>query len=232
LKFVVISVAFVTVLLASGYFSMRLALLGRQVTVPDVTGMTFPEAQESLRREDLFLEAAAERNDDRLEQGRILAQEPAAGAAIKKNRTVKVVTSLGPKIFRVPDVRGQSLRAARMKIQSEGLHFAHVAYAHALAGEADVVVSQDPLPTGENLGEEGISLLVSKGPREAVFVMPDLTGKRFEEVRGVLESRGLKVGSVRRERSLWQRSGAITKQYPEAGYPVATGDIISLVVTR
>jgi len=229
-KFVVVSSAFVAVLFASGYFAMRLALLGRQVSVPDVTGMTVAEAEERLSREDLFVEASLERHDDRLEQGRILAQEPSAGSELKKNRKVKVVTSLGPRVFTIPDVRGQSFRAARQGLQNEGLRLGGVAYAHTLASEADVVVSQTPLPSGESLGEEGISLLVSRGPREAVYVMPDLTGLTVDQVRGVFEARGLKIGSVRRERGAFAQRGAITRQYPDAGFPVAAGDTISLGV--
>src|SRR5262249_55474833 len=155
------------------------------------TGMTLAQAQESLLAQELVLEPAAQKNDDRLERGRILAQEPAAGSPIKKYRKVKVVTSLGPKIFKVPDARGQSLRSARIQLQGEGLQVGHLAYAFATSADADIVVSQEPLPSGESLGEGGVSLLVSKGPREAIYVMPELTGLPAEAVQRVLRARGL-----------------------------------------
>jgi serine/threonine-protein kinase len=229
-KFALLSAAFVTVLLASGYVAMRMALLGRQVTVPDVTGMTLAQAQESLLAQELFLEATTQRNDDRLERGRILAQEPGAGSPIKKYRKVKVVTSLGPKVFKVPDARGQSLRSARLLLQGEGLRIGHIAYAFAPNADADMVLSQDPLPSGESLGEGGVSLLVSKGARGATYVMPDLTGRAADPVQRSLRARGLKIGSVRRQRLPGVERGAVARQYPEAGYPVGAGDIISLVV--
>src|SRR5260221_8835479 len=127
-KFGLISAAFVAVLLGSGYISMRLALLGRQVTVPDVTGMTVAAAQESLLTQELFLESAAEKHDDRLERGRVLAQEPAAGSPIKKDRKVKMVTSLRPRAFKVPDLPGESPPAAPMGIHGERLQTAHISY--------------------------------------------------------------------------------------------------------
>jgi serine/threonine-protein kinase len=229
-KFALVSAAFVAVLLGSGYFAMRTALLGRQITVPDVTGMEVAAAQEALQRRELFIEAASERHDDRVEKGRILAQDPPAGASLKKYRKVKVVTSLGPKVFKVPDVRGMSLRSAQIKLQDEGLRTGSLAYAHTLVADADVVVSQDPLPTGESLGEAGVSFLVSKGAREPVYVMPDLTGRRPDEARRALEARGIRVGGVRRERRTWTESGTVSRQYPEAGHPVSRGQIVSLVV--
>jgi len=232
LKFGLVSVVFVVVVLASGYISMRLALIGRQIIVPDITGMTLAEAQDSLLKQELFFDKTAEKYDDRLEQGRVLAQDPPAGAKIKKYRKVKVVMSLGPRIFKIPDARGQSLGAARIEIQTEGLASGHVAYTYAPNADSDIVISQDPLPSGESLGEGGVSLLVSKGPREAVYVMPDLVGKPSEAVLRALRARGLKIGSVRRDRLYGAEQGTVARQYPESGYPVATGDIISLVVAE
>lgn len=229
-KFLVISAAFVGIFLASGYFTMRLALSGRSVSVPDVTGLTVPEAQQQLYKQKLFLESSAERYDDRVEKGRILAQDPPVSAGIKEGRKVKVVTSLGPRVFKIPDLRGQSERAAVLKLQEEGLKVGHVAYTHTNLGALDTVVSQDPQATGESLGEGGVSLLVSKGGRESVYVMPDLRGLAPEKARGLLEPHGIRIGSVRRERGDSGARGTVTRQFPEAGYPVTTGDIVSLVV--
>ena len=231
-KLALLGAAFVVVLLASGYFSMRLALQGRSVTVPDVTGMTSLEAEEALVRSDLFLEVAAEKYDDRLEAGRILAQAPAIGASIKKFRKVKVVTSLGPRVFKIPELSGQLLRSALIGLEGEGLRVGRVVYAHTPIAAADEVVSQDPPPAGESLGHSGVSLLVSKGPRESVYVMPDLSGLDVGEVTGLLRARGLSVGSVSREPHAWLPRGAISRQYPEPGYPVSTGDPITLVASR
>jgi len=229
-KIVAAGIAFMAIFLTSGYLTMRLALMGSGVTVPDVTGLTATAASESLLKDQLFLETTAQRHDDRLESGRVLAQEPPAGSKIKKYRKVKVVMSLGPRVFKVPDVRGQSLRAARLAIESEGLKAGRVAYASTPLVESGVVVSQDPLPSGENLGESGVSLLVSKGPREPVYVMPRLVGLDSAAVQPALRARGLKIGLVRRDRASSAAAGTIVKQYPEAGYPVAAGDAISLVI--
>lgn len=231
-KLMFLGAAFMTVLLTSGYFSMRLALQGRRVTVPDVTGMTTLEAEEALVRSDLYLEVAAEKYDDRLEAGRILAQDPVIGAAIKKFRKVKVVTSLGPRVFKIPELSGHLLRSALIELEAEGLRAGHVVYAHTPEAGADVVVTQDPPPSGESLGHSGVSLLVSKGPRESVYVMPDLAGLEVNSVAAQLRAQGLSVGSIRREPHAWLPRGAVSRQYPEPGYPVSTSDPITLVASR
>jgi serine/threonine-protein kinase len=231
-KAIAVLIAFVAVMLASGYFSMRVALKGRRVTVPEVTGLTLLEAEEVLARMDLLLDVAVEKYDDRLEEGRILAQDPTAGAAIKKYRKVKVVKSLGAKVFRIPDLSGSLLRSALIKLEAEGLSSGRVVYAHTRIAQTDEVVSQDPPPAGETLGHGGVSLLVSKGPREAVFVMPRLTGRRLAEITPLVEAGGLRLGRVRREPHAWLPRGTISSQFPLAGYPVAAGNPISLVVSN
>jgi len=231
-KVLFLAICFVAVLLTSGYFSMRLALEGRRILVPDVTGMTALEAEEALAREDLYLEVAAEKHDDRQEAGRILAQDPAIGAAIKKFRKVKVVTSLGPRVFKIPELSGHLLRSALIELEGEGLRSGHVVYAHTPEAGVDVVVTQDPPPAGESLGHSGVSLLVSKGPRESVYVMPDLMGLDVNQVARLLRASDLSVGSIRREPHAWLPKGAIFRQYPEPGYPVSTSDPIALVASR
>ncbi len=227
-----VAAAFILTLLASGYFTMRLVQVGRRVTVPDLSGLTIARAQEALVPMSLFVEVAAEKHDERLEEGRILAQEPPAGAPIKKFRKVKVVTSLGPRVFKIPDLRGHLLRSALITLQAEGLRQGRIAHAYTDLAQPGVVFAQDPLPEGESLGQGGVSLLVSKGPRERVFVMPSLRGLPAGVVSSALERRGLRLGSIRRELAPWTASGRVTGQYPEAGHPVAQGDAISIVVSN
>lgn len=231
-KIAAVAFCFVAVMVASGYFTMRMVQVGALVTVPDVTGRTLEEAGERLAPMNLIVEVAAEHYDARVEAGRILAQEPPAGGDIKKFRKVKVVTSLGPKVFKVPDLRGQLLRSALIALEAEGLRPGRVAYTHTGMAAPDVVVAQDPPPDGESLGHAGVSLLVSRGSRDPVYVMPSLRGLLAGEAADLLEAHGLRLGSVRRELSPWMPRGQVTGQYPEAGYPVSRATSISLVVSN
>lgn len=230
-KVVFVAICFLVVMVVSGYFTMRQVQVGARVEVPDVTGMTLEEAGEVLGPRSLYVEMAAEKHDERVEKGRILVQEPPAGGPIKKFRKVKVVTSLGPKVYTVPDLRGQLLRSALIALEAEGLRPGRIAYAHSVLAKPDVVVSQDPPPDGESLGHAGVSLLVSKGSREPVYVMPGLGGMTENQVARLADSHGLRLGSVRRELDPWVPRGQVIHQYPEAGYPVSRGDTISIVVS-
>jgi beta-lactam-binding protein with PASTA domain len=61
--------------------------------------------------------------------------------------------------------------------------------------------------------------------------MPDLTGHTEAEARRFLERAGLRSGPAqRRDMGAGARAGTIVAQRPESGYPVRSGDLITLTV--
>ena len=239
----VLSAAIAGVFIGSFYIAMQVTFAGREVVVPELIGLTVDEARATLNRSELYLEAAAERHDDRVGKGLVRSQDPPAGATIKKSRKVKVSVSLGPLEASIPELRGQRLRTARLALEREGLSVGHVTASHERAAPADSVMSQDPLPEGaEAEGSSGarvsdggriaVDLLVSRGPAEALYVMPDLSRRRMEEVSAFARRAGLRLGAVRRERSPGAPRGTVIKHYPPSGHPIGRQDIISLVVSE
>lgn len=245
--FVILSGVVVALFAVSFYVSMRMVFVGREVTVPDLAGMSVDDARATLNLSELFLEPTAERYDERVPMGHVQAQDPVAGATIKKNRKVRVTISLGPLAVNIPDLRGQTLRSARIALQKEGLLVGYVTATHEDDVMSDVVMAQHPLPpdpqtsgtdeepftepVGVTGGRPTMDLLVSRGRLEPIYVMPDLAHRRLSEVTAFAKRAGLRIGAVRREKSDENRSGTVIKQYPEAGYPIGRQEIISLVVS-
>ena len=238
-----LAVFIVAVFAASLYVTVRTVFVGRELSVPDVTGMPLEEARAILNRSDLYLEVTTERYDERVAAGSVRGQDPPAGTTIKPHRKVRISVSLGAIQVEVPDVRGQTLRTAQIALQREGLPIGHVTFAHVASVPADVVMAQDPLPEevkpaeGETTGaarpawDGRIDLLVSRGPEERTFVMPDLSDRPIGQVRQFAERAGLRLGAVRIERVSGVPRGRVVRQYPRAGYPIGRHDIISLVLS-
>jgi len=245
--FVVLSAVVVAIFAASFYVSMRTIFVGREVNVPDLAGMSVEQARATLNLSELFLETTSERYDERVPKGHVQSQDPLAGATIKKNRKVRVSISLGPLAVTIPDLRGQTVRSARLTLQKEGMLVGYLTSTHEDEIGSDVVMAQHPLPPDPSAGPGSeqppepviasggrptMDLLVSRGRPQPVYVMPDLADRRLSEVTEFAKRVGLRIGAVRRERSEEKRPGTIIKQYPEAGYPVGRQAIISLVVSE
>ena len=226
----VIGGALVLTAAVSAYYTVRHSVSGRDVLVPDLVGVDQKTAEGLLSKQGLAIERVAERHDPRVPAGNVLAQEPAPGSSLKVDRKVKVVVSLGEEGAAVPDVRGRAARMAQITLQQQGYRVAGPVYAYAPGADENLVVAQDPLP-GEFGAREGqVGLLISRGRRPAVYVMPDFTGRTQAEAERLLARAGLRTAPARRERSPAVAAGTILRQRPEAGYPVRSGDLITLVV--
>src|SRR5262245_44854541 len=137
--FVILSAVVVAIFVASFYVTMRTVFVGREVTVPALAGMSVEEARATLNLSELFLETTAERYDDKVPKGHVQAQDPAAGTTIKKNRKVRVTISLGPLAVVIPDLRGQTVRTARLALQKGGLTVGYVTASSEVDVNSDVV---------------------------------------------------------------------------------------------
>jgi serine/threonine-protein kinase len=147
----------------SALLTMRAILSSQEVAVPRLVDQRLADARAEAARHLLLLKVEGRRPDARIAAGRIAAQEPEPGAAIKTQRSVRVWLSVGPQRIRVPAVVGQSLRGARLAFEQAQLPVEHVVEVNDAAPEGTVVVQRPPAgETDEVAG--GVALLVSRGP--------------------------------------------------------------------
>jgi serine/threonine-protein kinase len=215
------------------WFGFRRAIVGRSVTVPDLSGKTPEEALATARGVGLQLEEqeARARYDERIPAGRVLLQQPEANSLAKPSQAVRVVLSLGPRDLRVPDLTGLAPRAAALKLARESLELGPASWYRDPASPAGIV-AQDPEPDTPAGKGEAVAVLTSRGAPEARIVMPDFVGRDAEAVKARLEKFGFRVGSARFEAYEGVRPNTILKQFPPAGYPLSSREVVSLTVSR
>ena len=144
---------------------------------------------------------------------------------------MRVWVSLGPLRVSLPSVEGESARTARIALEQAGAPVARVVEIEDAAPEGTVLVQRPP--AGEaDLSEGGASLLVSRGPGGASYVMPDLIGRDIASALALLQSAGLKVGDVRYRTYPGVEPGVILRQQPPAGYPVSPRAALTLDVCK
>ena len=221
------------VFLGAVWFGFRRAIVGRSVTVPELTGKTPEEAFRIARGVGLKLEEqeSRARYDDRIPAGRVLLQQPEANSLAKPSQVVRVVLSLGPRALRVPDLAGLAPRAAALKLSRESLELGPASWLRE-PGLPTGIVAQEPEPETPAGKGEGVKVLTNRGAPESRIVMPDLVGRDAEAARARLEKFGFKVGSARFETYEGVRPNTVLKQFPPAGYPLSSREVVSLTVSR
>lgn len=221
----------VFVLFAAGALSavtaMRLAIQGREVQVPDLSGLEESEAERSLVAAGLEMEVDSRRFSPVVPRGVVLDQRPLAGSRVKQDRRVRVRVSLGDREFAVPEIRGASLRSAQLQLVERGLTAGNTLYAHTPDGDPGTVLFQDPAP-GETESDPAVNVLVSLGPADQYYVMPVLTGRTIGEARRLVREAGFRLREETYPGAGSLRSGRVVTQAPGAGTRVSSNDTITL----
>lgn len=203
------------------------------MTVPELVGQTPDAAQQAARAVGLRVEeqTGRARYDERVPGGRVLLQEPEAGSLAKPLQAVRVVLSLGPRALRVPELQGLAPRAAAVKLSRESLELGTVSwYRDPTAPQG--IVAQEPEPDVPAEKNGAVRVLTSRGAPEMRVLMPDFVGQDAQAVRERLETFGFRVGSARFEAYDGVRPNTVLKQFPPAGYPLSSREVVSLTVSR
>jgi serine/threonine-protein kinase len=224
-----------TALLAAGGLSavatMRVVLTSQDVVVPPLVGKRIPEAGAIAARHGLALRLEGKRTDLRVPAEHIVLQEPQPGSTLKSHRSIRVWLSLGPRRLTVPAVEGESLRTARLSLEQAQVPIGRVVEVDSMVEEGRILVQYPPAGNAEALGE-GISLLVSRGPAGAEYLMPDLIGRRADDVLEALGRAGLKVAEMRYRTYPGVAPGIVLRQIPAAGYRVSLRTSVSLDISK
>lgn len=210
--------------------AMRMALKTREVVVPELAGKTVNDASAALAEAGLTLKVEDGRKvDPKVPAGQILAQEPLTGARTRRQRSVRVWISAGPRSTIVPGLVGESERTAQLRVAQDGFGVGPTAEIRSIDYAAGTVVAQNPPAKSK---ADSISLLVNRGERGATFVMPDLIGVNGDRASDVLRTRGFRVSVVGDHPYPGVPGGVVLRQSPQAGFQIAPGEPISIEVSR
>ena len=127
-RFVLLALGLLLVAMASALLAMRFAIHGSEVTVPKVVGLTPAEAERAMAGLRLTLVVERQYYSADVAEGKLISQVPSAGMKVRRGWQVRAAQSLGPQRVAIPDVLGQSERAADLNIRRRGLDIGAVAY--------------------------------------------------------------------------------------------------------
>lgn len=176
--------------------ALRLALHGREVSIPDLAGLTVAQASEAALHNGLDLNIENKFYSRTVPAGRILSQSPAAGSRVRRGWQVRVTESLGPQQVTIPDVVGRPVREASLDLRKSSLDLGTLAHMDA-PGDTDMVLSQTP-PPDAGVDQPRVNLLLSQqgaGSSDA-FVMPSFVGMSWPSANRAAITLGLRVAAL------------------------------------
>jgi eukaryotic-like serine/threonine-protein kinase len=94
---------------------------GKAVTIPDVTGSTVSDAQQTLEAAGFAVQIAGTPvYSDTVPKDSVAQESPAGGGQAAAGETITLSVSKGQQLFKVPDVTGQDVGAASQELQTAG----------------------------------------------------------------------------------------------------------------
>src|SRR6516162_8610929 len=134
LVFILASAAFLSAITA-----MRVAIHGREVSMPNLVGKNVGEASQALHSKGLILRVADRVYSD-LPINEVVRQTPSPGMLMKVSQQAHVVLSLGQRELEIPPLEGNTLRVSRIELLRGGLQVAEVSTVVLPDQPADTVV--------------------------------------------------------------------------------------------
>ncbi len=219
------------------------ALSGSQRYVPNVSGMTYEEAEQLLKQKNLNLLISGMNYSESIAKNKILSQNPGDGAVAEAEETIQVIMSGGQEEVMMPDLSGMTQDEAQQLITGQNL----VIREDGVSGEySDVVekgrVIAQSVPPEERIAVQTvITLSVSLGSlneETALLEVPDLKGltkeKAIKQLAKLKEQAGFTyvLGEVKNKYSTEVEKGRIISQKPAAGETVRTNEPIRIVISK
>jgi len=195
-RLILSALAMLFVMFLSAAITLRIALHGHEVTVPNFSGMTVSEASTAALHTGLGLNIENQFYSTTVPAGRMLSQAPAPGSRVRHGWQVRVTESLGPQQVTIPDVSAEPLREASLNLRRGGLDLGTLAHIDA-PGDPDIVLAQTP-PPNAGVDQPRVSLLLSSTAAGAssAIIMPSFLGMSYSAASHAAAALGLRVASI------------------------------------
>ncbi|MHC4501434.1 MAG: PASTA domain-containing protein, partial [Planctomycetota bacterium] len=193
--------------------SVDLVISLGQPVVPNVVGMTEPNAAAAFTNVSLAVGTVVYAYDNTVAAGLVISQLPLGGTTVPVGLAVDIRVSLGRPV--VPCVVGSPEAEASSAITS-------------ITVAQNVVISQNPTCGTEVLIGSTVDLLISLGPPIPV---PDVVGMDWSQANPTIHGMGLTVGTVEFEYHDTVLFGSVAIQVPVSGTIVPLGTAIDIVLS-
>ena len=201
----------------------------RDVTVPNVNGLTYEEAAQRLAQSGFKTEQGEQRYDNSAPKLTVIEQSPEPGAHEGVGSTITLVVSAGQRIVTVPTVTGMTRIEAQVLLEKDGFDLGDVGEMNSDAPQGTVVATR-PAAGAQVSVPSTVSLVLSRGPAAATLQMPGLMGRDVESARLVLSQLGVRDVQVTYDPFATSPQGSVVGQSPVAGATILPGASVQLRV--
>lgn len=195
-------------------------------TAPNLVGMDIEEAKKQYSKFNIEVESSA--FHDSYDKDVIYYQNVKPGMTVKEKSTIKVKISSGVQSFSLADYTNFEENQVYAILTDNDIEFTTITEYNDDIPEGYVIKTEPGVDTVVDSGTVVI-IYVSMGPKTAYATVPNVLGYKLNDAKLMLNSAGIKIGSVTRVDST-QAGSVILNQSLSAGTQVQRGTTIDLVI--
>ncbi len=219
--------------MASAYLTLTFIIKSEdKVVVPDLVGKDVVLILAMLSDLGLNTKIKGSEYSDSVPENHVIFQEPEPGSEIKKRRDVRIIISKGTKRILTPNLKGLSIRQARLIIEENGLSLNKLSSTYSENVKKNEIISQFPSPGTMITRGEFVNLLVSTGIRLNAYKMPDIKGQSLGEAIALIESFNLSLGEIKFFFIEDKPKNTIIDQMPLSGHRIVEGTCVNITINR
>ena len=197
--------------------------------VPNVVRMTEDDARAAIGKAGFEVGTVSVRNDDTIEAGRVIEQDPVGDDYVEAGSRISFVVSLGKGQFALPSVVEQKRKAAIQTLVDAGIAERNITERECDTDEPkNTVVEQNPAANTMVDQDATVELCLSDGPE----TVPSVVGMKQAAAEQAIRDAGF-VPVVRPASAddTSQKKGRVTEQIPANGTLAKGSNVVIFVST-
>ncbi|MEV0288124.1 Stk1 family PASTA domain-containing Ser/Thr kinase [Kribbella sp. NPDC050820] len=200
----------------------------RYTATPNLVNMVPADAATAAEKAGLRTTLANQDFSENVPTGEVMATDPAPGDRIRKNGEIGLTVSKGPERYRVPQLAGLDLEAAKRALDPIKLITGQINEQYNESVPAGRVIAFSPKFDTVVKPGTAVNLAISKGKRP--ITVPDTTGKSYRDASRELRRLGFVIGRTDQYDEK-VAEGKVISQSPSTGTLFAK-DKVQLVVSK
>ncbi|MCP3964249.1 MAG: PASTA domain-containing protein [bacterium] len=197
--------------------------------MPDLIGLTESAARNRIALAGLTLGEIKDKEEKGRTSSAVAKQSPKAGKKVEPGREVDLTMAVPKGTTKVPDLLGETSKAAAKKIGKKKLTLGDVGEEPSCAGEG-TVVRQSPEKNRRVAPGTVVDLVLASAGADP-RVVPRLTGLAGERAETALRKASLQLAQVQHQESE-RPEGTVLAQLPVAGTRLPAGCPVALTLAK
>ncbi len=197
-------------------------------TAPELIGMDINEAMKKYSGFNIVVESSS--FHEQFDKDIIYDQSVNSGMVVKEGATIKVKISSGIQYFSLSDYRNFEENQVYKILTDNEIEFNTVTEYNDEIPEGYVIKTEPGADTQVDTGTV-VVVYVSMGAENTYTTVPNVMGYTLEDARMILNSAGIRIGSVDRVEADGQSTEVLSQSLSE-GTTVANGTTIGLVIVK